>query len=299
MPKLIIAAAAVLILTNVVVLAGVAYNRSGAPVMSIDLTERELSMTPSISPGENSGTSLTLKWRALGPIDDAEDIVASGRLPSSLDARTPAWLDKDRLLELGFDLPAIERDIDKHKDRLFHRSIEVYLVLEYGGDSWQKVVEYTQTAADNLRKEIENRSDDAKQVKRLEHLEKRLDQVRTSSSRLYVIDAGADRRALLDRYADSGKYLLARGRIGLRWNRDEQKIVGRIRELAINRVHVPLPYSPILVELDRADRARRASRFEPPVIQRNRQPRYSVRLNIGNRLEPWIESVALMDAAAR
>ena len=52
MRKLIIASVVLLLLTNVVVLAGVAYNRSGAPLISIELTERELPIMDSASSNE-------------------------------------------------------------------------------------------------------------------------------------------------------------------------------------------------------------------------------------------------------
>ena len=45
MGKLLLAAAVLLLSTNAVVLSGVAYNRAGEPFVSIDLTERELTIT--------------------------------------------------------------------------------------------------------------------------------------------------------------------------------------------------------------------------------------------------------------
>jgi hypothetical protein len=59
MRKLLIAAVVLLLLANVVVLTGVAYNRSGEPLFSIELTERELPLMQSIGyEEENSGTTL-------------------------------------------------------------------------------------------------------------------------------------------------------------------------------------------------------------------------------------------------
>jgi hypothetical protein len=287
MPKLILAAAAVLVLTNIVVLAGVAYNRSGTPVTSIELTERELPITPSMVLRENSGTSLTLKWHALGRVDLDKNAPQSVRLPTSLHGKTPVWLDTEKLVELGFDIPAIERDIDKHKYRLFHRSTEVILVLEYGGDAWRKAVEFAQIKADTLRQEIEDHPGDALRVKLLEQYDSRVERLRTTQSRLYVIDAGLDRRALLDKYSGSDKYLFARGQIGLRWSDHDQQIIGRIRQLDIHRVHVPVPFSRVIADFAGADWSPRPTQTLPP--------RYKIGLNVGNRLEPWIESVTLIE----
>ena len=53
-----------LVLINIIVLSGVAYNRSGDPAALIWLTERELKMSYR-SYEENSGLSLCLDWRTL------------------------------------------------------------------------------------------------------------------------------------------------------------------------------------------------------------------------------------------
>ena len=65
MHKLILACVSLLLLSNVVVLAGVAYNRSGEPLASIELTERELPLRVTYnSTDDDSGTALSLKWHA-------------------------------------------------------------------------------------------------------------------------------------------------------------------------------------------------------------------------------------------
>ena len=53
----LIAAIALIVLTNVVVLAGVAYNRSGEPDATVTLTERELNLAGSwrLEDREDSG----------------------------------------------------------------------------------------------------------------------------------------------------------------------------------------------------------------------------------------------------
>ena len=63
MRKLMLSAVLLLLVTNIVVLSGVAYNRAGEPVVSLELTERELTMVQSYRrTDENSGTALLLQW---------------------------------------------------------------------------------------------------------------------------------------------------------------------------------------------------------------------------------------------
>ena len=129
---------------------------------------------------------------------------------------------------------------------------------------------------------VEEYPDDKRQVKDLNNYEKRLTRLKVTQSRLYVVDAGLDVQGLIQKYAGKNNYLFARGEIGLGWNEDD--VSGRIRQLYIRHVHVPLPISEQLVTL---------ANGEAYASHRNRSipARYKVRLNIGKRLEPWIESI--------
>ena len=108
-------AAALIIGTNAIVLVGVARNRLGSPLRTIQLTERELSRE--IRDKENSGVSLQFQWIRY--------------TPSNFDEY--AWLDRPKLEELGFDTQAALRD-PKHPP--LERS--AFLVLEYDGPTWQR-----------------------------------------------------------------------------------------------------------------------------------------------------------------
>jgi len=57
----------------------------------------------------------------------------------------------------------------------------------------------------------------------------------------------------------------------------------------IQQVHVPLPLSEQLMTLTNGEAY--ASNRDDSI-----PPRYKVRLNIGKRLEPWIESAAQMES---
>ena len=100
---------ALIVATNAVVLAGVAYNRSGTPESVLRLTERELSFPYSWGfEEENSGIALRLNWRVRND-----------------------WLDRPKLASLGFDVsePALIRGRQLPRD--------AYLVIELDGPAYQ------------------------------------------------------------------------------------------------------------------------------------------------------------------
>ena len=102
------------LLSNIVVFAGVAWNRSqsGATIL---LTERELYFSNTIfRKQENSGISLRLKMHQ--------------------DSYSPDWLNAGKLSELGFQ-PDRYTSIEMPKKK--PRSRITWLVLEYDGPSWQ------------------------------------------------------------------------------------------------------------------------------------------------------------------
>ncbi len=278
MRKFIVASVFLLLLTNIVVLAGVAYNRSGDPLLTIELTERELPIVVSAgSKDENSGTSLSLKWYVLSPDKDPEYL--------STTYGSSTWLDDEKLTELGFDMKKFKSEPDKYRHRTSHLATEAVLVLEYQGDTYLKALAFVKEKAEQLRLMVAEYPGDESLANDLNNYVEQLTRLKVSQSRLYVVDAGLDVQALIGKYAGNNNYLLARGEIGLGWNEDD--VSGRISQLYIRQVHVPLPLSEQLVTL---------ANGEAYASNRNSSipPRYKVRLNIGKRLEPWIESVTKM-----
>jgi hypothetical protein len=110
-------AAAVVIVANVVALAGVARNRAGRPEAEALLTEREL---PLAVDDESTGVFLQLQW-------------SRSALPTEPER---PWLDRARLESLGLrcSRPAEAED---EKD-CFRRNgpRRAYVVLEYDGPAW-------------------------------------------------------------------------------------------------------------------------------------------------------------------
>jgi hypothetical protein len=108
-------AAALIVGTNAIVLVGVARNRIGSPLQTIQLTERELPREAGDK--ENSGVSLRFQWQRFG----------------STYFDQYAWMDRTKLEELGFDCQAALRDPK-------HLPLErpAFLALEYDGPAWEQ-----------------------------------------------------------------------------------------------------------------------------------------------------------------
>ena len=82
MRKPLLAAVILLLLANVAVLAGVAYNRSGPPLVSIELTERELPIQLFFGiTDENTATALSIEWSILDPDKDPTRVFSTRGTP--------------------------------------------------------------------------------------------------------------------------------------------------------------------------------------------------------------------------
>jgi len=273
--KLMLSAVLLLLLTNIVVLSGVAYNRAGEPVVSLELTERELTMVQSYRRAdENSGTALSLQWQVSGGGELPEFLFAGGS--------SPEWLDEAKLSALGFDLAALKRDKKRDRHRWGSLAREVVIVLEYDSEAYQQALLLADRQVSQLREKLVESPGDENLADKLKQSEERLTRLKLSQTRLYAVDAGLEQQALAEKYADSDKYLFVRGDIGPRW--DDDAVTGQIQRLYVQRVHVPLPYSQQLAELTQGQRFN-AYNVDPIA------PRYQVRLNVGKRLEPWITAV--------
>jgi len=276
MRNLLLAAVLLLLVTNAVVLSGVAYNRTGEPVGNIDLTERELTIVQSYrSTGENSGTALSLQWQVPGGDEPPAYLYARGG--------SPEWLDAAKLSELGFTPAQLKSDREEYLHKWRSLTREVVLVLEYNGEAYRQALLLSEQKVRQAREKLADAPDDKELANKLQQYEKSLTRLKVSQTRLYVIDAGVDLQALAERYADSNQYLFVRGDIDLGWSDDA--VTGRIERVYVQQVHVPLPYSQQLAGLTNGKSFYTYNAEPIP-------PRYQVQLNIGNRLEPWIAAVS-------
>ena len=279
MLKLTALSASLLLLVNVIVLAGVAYNRSDDKVAQVKLAERELSVYSSYSAtDENSGMALKINWSTLSRNSDNKLVIRKWG--------NPDWLNEAKLKALGVDVDALKTSGSQYEsDYRYNRSmqsLDVLFVLELDGDAYKKALEITASDLNDIQLKQNLIPKDKKLIKRVKDRQSKLTRLQKSDSRLFVIDAGNDKQALMTRYPDRNKYLLIRGE--LKPYLKKNRLTASIKRLFISTIHVPLPFSEVIDDLTQGKKFDKYGTEPIP-------PRYEVQLNVGKRLEPWIESV--------
>ena len=185
--RALLAALALLVLVNILVLAGVAWNRSGQPEASLALTEREL----------------RLVYRGRGREEDSGIALA---LTLHHDSYAPAWLDEAKLRELGFRPDRIRladgRADERYKQPLPRRA---WVVLEFDGAAWRAVLEERERDLDELPAKVAAGKATLEQIAIGERAVARM---KTSGSRLVAVDAGREAAELRARYPDRAQYLI-------------------------------------------------------------------------------------------
>jgi Domain of unknown function (DUF4824) len=258
--------AALIVATNAVALLGVAYNRSGTPESELRLSEREL--RPPFEWGlqkENSGLSLALVWRAGKPYGS-----------------TAAWLDREKLSELGFDVaqPAKTPADRRRYERL--RSKEVYLVLELAGPAYQAALDAARGQAEKRGADALAHPGDARLKAQADFSEKQLFHEEHEASRLFVIDAGLDAAALRAKYPDRTKYAILRGRVRPIVQGDGAHVGGTVTAVSNDSVNVPLDMRKAFEGVPP-----RAYGFGP----RYTGPEIEATVAFGKRFEGWLVGV--------
>lgn len=283
-------AAALVVLSNLVALAGVAYNRSDEPESTLNLSERELGLPYSnygFARKENSGLALQLVWRANGP--DRERAAAA--YPPHQYSREAHWLDEAKLRELGFDLPsADEQQVDAEpwtRNRQLSAR-DVWLVLELDGPAYQHSLRAMERWVEEVRAAGAEGSEATRHgLPNLDSAERDLRLERTRHSRLFAVDAGLDAPSLRAAYPDRRQYAIARGRVHPGWwyprGTPTAPRHGHIESIEVDALHVSTRFrdsiEPLRHEVQRDDQG---SRFEAEV-------------NWGRRFEPWIAAVKRLD----
>lgn len=260
-------ALALVLAVNAVVLAGVAYNRSGTPKERMVLTARELHLSSSyVSQSENTGLSLSFVWHA--DPDNYKQL-----------------LTREKLEAIGYRLPSSSQHDEYGRKDLLDR--KAYVVLEYNGAAWEA---YLQKYRDkHAAKLAEARTEKQRkgQLQFQENFEK-------NASRLVLVDIGPDAAALRTRYPDSSKYLITRALIYAHLYKDKEagnkvdEIRAHATRLLPNAVNVPRQYHAVIEKA--AQKSREFNqKYDPnyPEI-----PDYKITLVYGQRNEPWIEAVA-------
>lgn len=267
--KVLAAGIAMILLTNIVVIAGAMGNRSGEPDAILDLTERELSMQD-WDLEENSGLSLQLNWNGY-----------------SYDARN--WLGAEKLKELGYEL--IDSDdydeIRKYINKQLPRP--AWIVLEFDGAAYNNALKDAENKYQEEKRLLSNEQESETQKFRLEDAERNLAWIKNSSSRLYAVDAGPDPAQLRQRYPDKSHYIVTSGLVQVSYDdygSSRGKMTGYISEINITSIHVPLEHRAVFDSLPELKYIEESS-YNPNSFL----PRYRVRLAYGQRYEPWIVEV--------
>lgn len=206
---------------------------------TLRLTERELPLQPIAL--ESSVTVLRINWRT--------DRIDGERFGPA------AWLDRNKLAELGFDctMPVQSPQAPRHYGAMPAR--RVFLALE------------SQVPAAEA-----GTSQDAR------------------SSGLVVVDAAQDAQVLRHRYPDQARYAICRGSIRLILRRHDSagrllaapSLAGWVKSLAPAAIYVRRPVNRLLTTLHRT---------MPEDENLPRPPRFTARVHWGKNLEPWIDEV--------
>lgn len=251
----------ILIGTNLAVLGGAAYNRMGDTTAQLTLTERELSFhNYSGTHKENSGISLSIRWRT--PTEENETY-------SPYHSKSVS-ITQQELLALGFD----ENDV-KNNDWL--ESQELYWALEFDGPLHKAEIKKASEAYQNQLDEFEGKAIKLGDYKK--ELKKNLQKEKTSNCRLFFIEASANYDTLKAKFADQHNILIVKGLTKPYYNNHDKMFKLQLKHLSIRNIMIPLEYSDIFSSLEPADR------------QEISPPRYSVDINWGKRLEPWVVDV--------
>ncbi len=273
------AALALVVATNAVVLAGVAYNRSGEPEATVTLTERELSLAYAVE--ENSGLELHLNWRLYR------------RERSFPGEPGPGWFHREKLEAVGYDC---SRPLTDPSARLAYEKAlprQAFAVLEYEGEAWRAAIAEAEQDRDRIAAQMGRQEATRKDLK---EVEKDLDRLRRTSTRLAAVDVALDPDALRSQYPDRGKYLIVQAEVRLtvvdapveeNGVQHPASLRGVISSILVDRIVVPRDLHSALVLLRKDRRS-----FSGP-----HEPRYRVTVNYGRRYEPWIHAIQPIKAA--
>jgi hypothetical protein len=198
------------------------------------------------------------------------------------------WFDRAKLEQLGYDCRVPIDDPEAAQFYAHATSRKAYAVLEYEGPAWKAVLADKEQEVARMPDLVHRKE---RTLKELEEAKKDLQRLRTSGSRLVLVDVGRDADRLRENYPDAHRYLIAPAIVALMhfraWTEKDGKfhpayLNGRVQKLMVEEIHVPLEYRPLLNRLLEDDQRR---------SRESQEPRYRVSLRYGQRLEPWLEEV--------
>jgi hypothetical protein len=286
---LIAAGALVLALTNTVVLVGVASNRRQPPDSILTLTERELGpqWSSMLREGENSGLILRLQYRVESGRNSGLAETGEEQMFSPYGNFRPiAWLDRDKLAALGFDVATLSTFPygDTHYDRMLGR--DVLLVLELDGPVRARALQDARDLLAHREREIAANPERQGTAKGLQSAQQALQSEEQEASRLFIVDAGLDQTILRQRYADRRHYAIVHGNIRPFVIRDgtSARLYGEVTAVRCELIDVPLQFR-ATVPLDRPTNV-----IATTLAHTERKHPFTMQVAFGSHLEPWIVS---------
>ncbi len=286
------AACALIIVTNLVLLTSVSRNRRGEPAAKLTLTERELAL-PADRRDEGTGLSMSLVMAHEPP-----GIIrrAARWRNHELPAFDHEWLDRAKLLELGFrvDLEPQHPDAAEYYARTMPR--RVLIVVEYEGDAWSRWIRGREEQVRMLRRDAEEGKVTPETLADAEAL---LAADQTMRSRLVAVDAGSEFTTLPDPYDDPHRHAVLAGFLRpkvVRRGSGAPSLGGEILDLVVDRVHIPRNYrrdlEPFLSDETWNEIEEREHRVAEQGWPSVTPARYRADLAVGNRHEPWLLDVS-------
>jgi hypothetical protein len=285
----LISAIALLVIVNVVVLAGVARNRSGAPDAVVELTERELPLGfyRGTADKENTGISLRLDWNQYPAY--------SRFLHRNSRGFRDDWFDQAKLEAVGFDcsMPLTDAKAELHYEKMLPR--KAYAVLEYEGIAWEA---WRARAEQDLSEVVEKANKGALMQKDLKEAQDEYERGLKTHSRLFAIDAGSDPARLRQQYPDNKRFLIAPAQVRLSYNRNynvdakkngSPKLTGYITEVLVDDINVPKTMRAVIDTL--TGKGTNPLGSYSSYGANTQEPRYKVTLVYGKRYEPWIADI--------
>jgi Domain of unknown function (DUF4824) len=275
------------LLANAVVLGGIALNRADVPQAEITLTEREVPLDyGAFRDDENTGVSLRLAWD--------ETTYGSPGVQWARRWKKLSWFGQEKLEVIGYDcsVPPSHAEAPSYYGKMLPK--EVFVVLEYEGEAWETFLQKGEERLACWQNCVHN---EESSLKNLEQFREVFTEQQTTASRLMVIDVGADPISLRTRYPDGSQFLILRGLVQLWYitpentSSDEQfppYVRGRVKEILIERIHVPREFREELKELYQAKYGNDGSKRKRYQLT---EPSYEVSLKFGSRYEPWVTAI--------
>ncbi len=286
----LISAIALLVVVNIIVLAGVIRNRSGAPDAVAELTERELPLGfyRGAADKENTGISLRLDWN--------EYPIYSKFLRRNSRGFRDDWFDQAKLETVGFDCSMLLTDAkaELHYGKMLQK--KAYAVLEYEGIAWDA---WRAQAQQDLSEVVEKAKKGAITQKDLKEAQEEYEREMKTRSRLFAVDAGSDPARLRQQYPDNKRFLIAPAQVRLSYNRnynvdtkknEQPKLTGYITEILVSDIHVPKSKRAVIDALN-TGKVKNPPRSYYSYGVNKQEPRYKVTLVYGKRYEPWIADI--------